>query len=181
VVLTGSGTIRARAFRGGKPVSPVSSARFTKVRPLPPKQVAGLVPGVSYSYYQGEWDTIPDFAAMTPLKKGKLPGFETPRLRPECYGFVYEAFVSVPATGVYSFFTESDDGSRLSVDDSLVVDNDGLHGMSERRGVIALEAGLHAIHVAYFNKTGGAGLGISWRGPGIEKCRVPDSTLFCRE
>ena len=181
VILSESGTIRARAFRGGRPVSPVSSARFTKVPPLPPKQAAGLVPGISYSYYQGEWDSIPDFAAMTPLKKGRLPNFEAPRLRSECYGFVYEAYVSVPAKGVYSFFTESDDGSRLSIDDSLVVDNDGLHGMSEKRGVIALEAGLHAIRVAYFNKTGGAGLGISWRGPGLEKCRVPDGSLFCRE
>jgi alpha-L-fucosidase len=181
VVLTGSGTVRARAFRGGRPVSPVSSARFTQVPPLPPKQVAGLVPGISFSYYQGEWDSIPDFAAMTALKKGSLTNFETPRLRPECYGFAYDAFVSVPAKGVYSFYTESDDGSRLSVDDSLVVDNDGLHGMSEKRGVIALDAGLHALHVAYFNKTGGAGLGISWRGPGFEKCPLPAGALFCRK
>jgi hypothetical protein len=132
-------------------------------------------------YYHGDWDRIPDFAAMTPLKKGRLPDFETPRLRAENYGFVYDAFVSAPARGVYSFFTESDDGSRLSVDDSLVVDNDGLHGMSEKRGVIALEAGLHALHVAYFNKTGGAGLGVSWRGPGFEKSPIPGAALFCRD
>jgi alpha-L-fucosidase len=181
VVLTQSETIQARAFRGGRPVSPVSSGTFTKVIPLSSLHPQGLVPGVSYLYYHGDWDRIPDFAAMTPLKKGKLPDFETPRLRAENYGFVYDAFVSAPARGVYSFFTESDDGSRLSVDDSLVVDNDGLHGMSEKRGVVALEAGLHALHVAYFNKTGGAGLGVSWRGPGFEKSPLPGAALFCRD
>jgi alpha-L-fucosidase len=181
VVLTESGTIRARAFRGGKAVSPVSSAAFTKVSPLRAVRPQGLTPGISFSYYHGAWDSIPDFAAMTPVKKGSLRNFETPRLRPENYGFVYDAFLSVPAGGVYSFFTESDDGSRLSLDDSLVVDNDGLHGMTEKRGVIALESGLHAIHVAYFNKSGGAGLGISWRGPGFEKSPLPDSALFRRE
>ena len=181
VVLTESGTIRARAFRGGKAVSPVSSAAFTKVSPLRAVRPQGLTPGISFSYYHGAWDSIPDFAPMTPVKKGSLRNFETPRLRPENYGFVYDAFLSVPAGGVYSFFTESDDGSRLSLDDSLVVDNDGLHGMTEKRGVIALESGLHAIHVAYFNKSGGAGLGISWRGPGFEKSPLPDSALFRRE
>jgi hypothetical protein len=181
VVVTESETIHARAFRGGRPVSPVSSAKFTKVSPLPPLHAQGLVPGISFSYYQGDWDRIPDFTPMTPLKKGRLPNFATPRLRPENYGFVYDAFVSVPAVGVYSFFTKSDDGSRLSVDDSLIVDNDGLHGTSEKRGVIALDAGLHALHVAYFNKTGGGGLGISWQGPGLKKSPLPDAALFCRE
>jgi alpha-L-fucosidase len=181
VVITGSRTIRARSFRAGKPVSPVSSAGFTQVLPLPASHAAGLVPGITFSYYHGEWDSLPDFAPMIPVKKGRLRNFESPRLRDEYYGFVYDAFVSVPATGVYWFFTESDDGSRLSVDDSLVVDNDGLHGMAEKRGVIALGAGLHTIKVAYFNKTGGAGLGVSWRGPGFEKCPLPDAALFCRE
>lgn len=181
VILTEGGTLRARGFREGKPVSPVSSATFTKVAPMPALRVPEPGQGVFFSYYQGVWDSVPDFARMVPLEKGKLRNFETPRRRAENYGFLYSALVSVPVTGVYSFFSESDDGSRLVVDDSLVVDNDGLHGMQERRGVIALGAGLHSLRVMYFNKTGGAGLNVSWRGPGFEKCPIPDSTLFRRE
>jgi alpha-L-fucosidase len=181
VVLAASGTVRARGFRDGKPVSPVSSAKFEKVVPLSPVHVAGLVPGIAYRYFHGSWDSIPDFTALSPLKAGRLRNFETPRLRAENYAFTYDAFVSVPATGVYSFFTETDDGSRLFVDDSLVVDNGGLHGMLEKRGVVALEAGLHALRVTYFNKTGGAGLGVFWRGPVFDKSPVPDAALFCRE
>ena len=181
VVLTEGGTLHARGFREGRPVSPVSAAKFTKVAPLPARRTSGLGQGIVFSYYHGVWDSLPDFGRMAPLKQGKIRNFETPRLRPENYGFLYSAFVSVPATGVYSFFTESDDGSRLFIDDSLVVDNNGLHGMLEKRGVIALGAGLHTLRVGYFNKTGGAGLNVSWRGPGFAKCSVPDSTLFFRE
>ena len=181
LVLTESATIRARGFRGGRPVSPVASATYTRVDPLPPVHVQGLVPGIAFRYYQGSWDTIPDFGRMTPLEKGRLRNFEMPRLRPEDYGFMYDGFVSIPVRGVYAFYTDSDDGSRLFVDDSLIVDNDGLHAMTEKRGVIALDAGLHAIRIAYFNRSGGSGLGVSWRGPAFGKSSIPGSALFCRE
>jgi alpha-L-fucosidase len=178
VLLTEGGLVRARGFRGGKPVSTAASAKFTKVIPMPAHTPEGVVPGIAYRYYHGAWDTLPDFAAMSPVKEGSLRNFGTPSLRAENYGFVFEGFVSVPVRGVYSFFTESDDGSRLFIDDSLVVDNDGLHGMTEKKGAVGLDPGLHALRLAYFNKTGGAGLSVSWRGPAFERCAVPDSALF---
>jgi len=60
----------------------------------------------------------------------------------------------------------------------LVVDNDGLHGMYEEEGVIALAAGFHPIRVTFFEKTGGDGLKLSWKGAGMEKQVVPDGVLF---
>ncbi len=180
VVLTRGGTVRARLFRLGKPVSPVASKTFTKTAAIPSLRGGGLAPGIAYRYYQGAWDSLPDFAHLSPFREGKLGNFGTPRLRLENYAFVYDGFIAVPATGVYAFFTESDDGSRLTVDGVPVVENDGLHGMTERKGVVALESGLHAIHVEYFNKSGGAGLNVSWRVPGSGVSAVPDSALFCR-
>ncbi len=181
VLLTESGTISARGFREGRAVSPVSTARFTKVIPLPPSSIQGLAPGIAFTYFEGAWDSLPDFATLTPLNKGRLGNFETPRMHPENYGFLYEGFCSAPAAGVYTFFTESDDGSRLVIDDTVVVDNDGLHGMVEKEGVIALAPGLHALRVMYFNKTGGAGLAVSWRGPGFEKCSLSGNVLSSRK
>jgi len=178
VVLAQSAVVSARAFRGARPVSPVASASFTKVPVRPPLQIPAPVPGVAYSYYQGSWDSLPDFNRLTPVKTGTLSSFETPRLRPEDYGFVYECHVNVPRDGVYSFATVSDDGSRLSVDGVPLVDNDGLHGMTERQGVIALGAGFHSLRVEYFNKSGGAGLEVWWKGPSIDREMVPSAVLF---
>ena len=59
-----------------------------------------------------------------------------------------------------------------------MVDNDGLHGMREREGVIALAKGLHSIKVTFFEKTGGDDLVVQWKGPGVEKQRIPADKLF---
>jgi len=59
-----------------------------------------------------------------------------------------------------------------------VVDNDGLHGMTEVEGVFALEKGYHSVWVAFFEKTGGDDLVVRMKGPKIPKTIVPDSLLF---
>jgi hypothetical protein len=113
------------------------------------------------------------------VKTGVLPNLNlSPRQESERYGFEYTGFIRAPETGVYSFFTNSDDGSRLYIGDSLVVDNDGLHGLQERRGLIALAAGLHPIRVTFFEKTGGDDLMVSYQSAKIEKQRIPDDILF---
>ena len=63
------------------------------------------------------------------------------------------------------------------VGDTRVVDNDGPHGMAEKKGLIALAAGWHPIRVVYFNATGSEGLKVSWQGAGLAKQPIPDSAL----
>ena len=101
-----------------------------------------------------------------------------PRKRSEYFGFVYEGLIEIPRDGVYAFYTDSDDGSSLAVDGKLIVDNDGLHGMQERRGVAALEAGLHRIRIYFFEKTGGDDLKVMIQGPGLRKQPLPQEMLF---
>jgi alpha-L-fucosidase len=174
--------VSARCFREGKPVSDAAQAKFIKVLPQPAVNVNKLRPGLQYAYYEGDWDRLPDFKNFQPVKTGALPNFSlSPRKEGERYGFEYAGFIRVPETGVYAFFTESDDGSRLYIGDSLVVDNDGLHGMLEKTGVIALAAGLHPIRVNFFEKTGGDGLIVSFRSANIKKQQIPDAMLFNRK
>ena len=82
---------------------------------------------------------------------------------------MFAGFVEVPAGGMYTFFTESDDGSRLYIGEEMVVDNDGLHGMQERSGEIALAAGKHSIRVEFFERGGGAGVITRFQGPNLSK------------
>lgn len=177
--LTSTTTVTARCFREGKPVSGPVSSTFTKVSPSPAASVSGLENGIQYSYYEGDWDVLPDFSKHTPTKQGVIPAFDlSPRNQPEYFGLEYRGFVRVPDNGVYGFSTDSDDGSRLYIDDNMVVDNDGLHGMKEMRGVVALGAGLHKIKVQYFQKGGGRGLKVSLEGPKGEKQIIPGTMLF---
>ena len=55
--------------------------------------------------------------------------------------------LAVGKGGEHHFYTLSDDGSRLYIDDQLVVDNWGPHSMTKKTGKMALTAGSHSIRV----------------------------------
>jgi alpha-L-fucosidase len=172
-------TILARCFRDGKPVSSIAQATFSKVTPKLPIKVENLSNGINYAYYEGDWDSLPNFGALKSIKEGTLPNFSfSPRKEVEHFGFEYKAYIKIPNNGVYTFFTASDDGSQLYIGDELVVNNDGLHGTTEKKGAIALASGLHPIRVTFFEKTGGDELKVAYKGPGIEKQVIPDSMLL---
>ena len=173
--------VTAQCFRGDKPVSAISKKTFRKVKPIAGVANLAADSGLQYSYYEGSWDTIPDFQKLTPLKEGTIAGFVLPAAKGrKNFGVEYDGYIRIPKDGVYTFSTESDDGSRLYVGSQLVVDNDSLHGMVERKGYIPLAAGFHPFKVKFFQKLGESGLNVYWQGPGITRANVPDSLLWRR-
>lgn len=74
--------------------------------------------------------------------------------------------IQIKNGGTYTFYDRSDDGSKVSINDVLVVDNDGLHGAEEEKsGTIDLEAGRYPVAVDFFEKDGGANLHLKYSGP----------------
>ena len=95
----------------------------------------------------------------------------------EHFGLVYTGHIAIKRAGVYTFYSTSDDGSKVLIDGKVVVDNDGLHGMVEKEGSIKLQAGKHPIRVEFFETAGGEGLEVSYQGPGIPKQIIPNRVL----
>lgn len=62
----------------------------------------------------------------------------------------------------YNFFLTSDDGSRLFIDDKLVIDNWGSHSQVSLEAEAELEPGIHPIRVEYFDGTGAATIHLDW-------------------
>jgi len=125
---------------------------------------------VSYEYFEGVWNNLPNFDQLTPVETGALESFSlAPAQQGDHFAFRYNAKITVPQTGAYTFYTASDDGSAVFINGTQVVDNDGLHGVKEKQGSIQLTAGQHDIVVTYFEKTGGNVLNVSWQGPGFSK------------
>ncbi|WP_146203417.1 Ig-like domain-containing protein [Leucothrix pacifica] len=138
----------------------------------------GSAPGISYEYFEGNWNALPDFSALTPVATGTSDSFDiTLRNRDEYFGFRFSARINIETAGNYTFYTNSDDGSQLFIDGNLVVDNDGLHAMQERSGTVNLSAGDHSLIVTFFEKTGGDGLTVQYEGAGISKQLIPSATL----
>ncbi|THV58874.1 hypothetical protein EZV76_11460 [Flagellimonas alvinocaridis] len=96
----------------------------------------------------------------------------------ESFSIRYSGYIQINTAGSYTFYTSSDDGSKLFIDGTQVVDNDGLHGTQERSGSISLTAGLHDITVLFFENGGGETLNVQYQGPSISKQNVPFSILY---
>jgi hypothetical protein len=66
------------------------------------------------------------------------------------FGIDYYGKFYVTEPGEYSFELQSDDGSRLEIDDHLLIDLDGIHVVDRETATTTLSAGWHSIHVPYF-------------------------------
>ena len=125
---------------------------------------------LSYKFYHGSWNKLPEWSKIKPKKTGVLnDGFFSieSKDRNKNYGFLFEGKIDVPKDGEYEFYLDSDDGSELRVGGVRVVLNDGLHDMVSKQGKIKLKKGLVEIKVGYFQKDGGDGLYVGWKGPGF--------------
>lgn len=82
--------------------------------------------------------------------------------------------------GSYDFRLSSDDGSRMTLDGELLIDNDGLHGHQGVEASIELEARLHEFEIWHFENSGGQSVVLEWRTPGSEEfVVVPDEAFSC--
>jgi len=162
--------VTVRFFRGDRPVSAVSRRTFRKVTPRPSATPGPTEPGCLVQTYRGRWKKLPDWSALVPDVEGpaKAVSLEV-RPRNEHFGLQFTGFVQVPEDGIYRFTLRSDDGAALYVGDEAVINNDGLHGLVEKSGEIALAAGLHPTRVDYFNGPGDRHLGVWIEGPGLRK------------
>ncbi len=142
---------------------------------LPGKTGEGLI----YAYYEGSWQSLPDLSQQEIKKKDTVPNFDIScKLRNDQFAFFFSGYITIPEKGKYTFFTASDDGSQLYIDDRLIVDNDGIHGIQEKTGAILLDSGLHRIDVSMFEYLGSEELVVKYEGPDISKQPIPDEVLF---
>ena len=172
--LSQSSVIIAKAFQGTQAESNASVAYFRIVESKSKN-------GIRYQYYEGkDWKFLPVFESMKPLKSGKVFEFRINDIseRKEQYGIQFKAVIKIDSLGAYRFYLNSDDGSKLYINDDLIVDNDGGHGTIERMGNVQLDRGLHRIRVDYHNQGGGAWLDAFYKGPGVPKQIIPPDVLY---
>jgi hypothetical protein len=90
---------------------------------------------------------------------------------------VFTGFITVPSSGKWTISSESDDGSKVYIDDNLLINNDGLHGMTEKGASLDLLKGSHSIRVEFFNGDGPGGLVLRWAGPKVSKQIIPNKAF----
>ena len=113
---------------------------------------------------------LPGFDTLTPSKTGPIDSFDVVKATTQDDRFAvrFSGKFIIPRSGDYLFHTLSDDGSKLYLNNQLVVDNDFNHGFKQESGLISLEAGEVDFIVDYFNNTWGKRLVIQYEGPEIQ-------------
>ena len=175
--------VQAKAFDNKGNESGVTAAYFRMVK-------SGTDNGLTVSYFKGSgWKQLPAFGKLTPAKKWNSYEFSVDEktIAPlqekgnSTFGLVYDGYIQIDKPGEYRFSTQSDDGSKLFINDKAVVNNDGDHGVTEEAGNITLEAGRQKIKVEFFNAAGGYWLDVFYKGPGMAKQLVPADKLFLKK
>ncbi|MCA9266952.1 MAG: c-type cytochrome, partial [Planctomycetales bacterium] len=129
--------------------------------------------GLAYKYYEGSWNNLPDFETLEPKAFGGTDKIDIGlRKRDDQFAFRFEGALGVDAEGEYTFWLKSDDGSRLTIDGKVVVDNDGVHPPQEKSGKAKLEKGTHLIVVDFFEQAGGEEITADFAGPGLGRRRL---------
>jgi len=135
---------------------------------------------VDYFYPSATNVAIETLSKMMPKASGVVPSItmDVPqRKEKDRFALRFSGLIHIPKSGRHEFSIASNDGSRIYINDQLIVNNDGLHGMVEKNGEIDLSAGLHSIIVTYFDNGGSAGLAVNWAGPGFQKRPIAPESL----
>lgn len=133
-----------------------------------------LTRGLTYKYYEQRFTSVNQIAGANPKLEGKYPTFSLDiKKRKDNIGFIFEGYVNFPKTEKYKIYLGSDDGSRLHIDDKMIINNDGDHAFEEKQAEIILEKGLHKIKIEYFQGGSDMGLDVELEFPGFEKSTIP--------
>jgi len=151
--------------------------------------IPGGLTGKIYFLRPNTW-VLPDFERLEPVgtiyAKGLYiyprdfrEGFPGITDRVEWFALDFTGRFYIDKPGDYEFKVESDDGSKLYIDQRLVIDNDGDHPPLARSSIVNLSGGIHSIRLSYFQGPRfGLALMLSVSGPGDRRLRPFNTDNF---
>ncbi len=89
------------------------------------------------------------------------------------FSICWTGFVTPVESGIYTFYITSDDGVRLWLDETMVVNQWKGQSPTEYSASLTLEAGQPCpIRIDYYENTGGAVIKLEWEGPGQTRSAI---------
>lgn len=156
-----------------------------KISPALQVDIKPEQPGIALNVYQfnGRVLSMPDISKdMSPFLSGSVNALH---LGPKDFGPVTNNFL-IQATGSINlpkmtkavFRLVSDGGSRIFIDDKLVINNDGPHNLRAMESEIVLNEGKHPFRIEYFHGTYNKAVSLQWIPYGKKEFEVVPPELF---
>jgi len=178
-VLTNSTVVRARAFKSGAVQSSVTSATFLS------NLSVGNGTGLTGAYYSNDAAASPFTGSPTLTRIDATVNFDwgsgspDPSISADQFTVRWTGDVQPLFSETYIFYTRTDDGVRLWVNDQLLVDQWHDQGATEWSGTIAMSARQrYPITMEYYENGGLAVAQLSWSSPSTGKQIIPATQLY---
>ncbi len=174
-----------RIFKDESPITPeaVEITSFEVLRHTP----AGSAPSESGSGLTAQYFNDRSLSELAFSQQEFLIDFDWGAGSPDTligadtFSARYVGQIKAPVSGEYTFYTESDEGARLWIDDDLLIDDWISPGFDTKSGKVSLEAGeAYDIRLLFYEDFGASRLRLSWEYPGVARQVVPTSYLYPR-
>jgi len=171
-----------RLLSGDDTIQAVFVPVVSGLKPVSLAPLGRLERGISYQYYTGSWMSLPDFSSLEPERSDSCGSFDLACVphRQSDFGVVFSGYLDIPFSGDYAFYVKSSDGSALLLNDSLLVNNDGVHQDPEEDSATdSLSTGKYLVTVRYFARNSSPACTVRYACPsiGIEKQVVATEIL----
>ncbi|ADY51145.1 Beta-N-acetylhexosaminidase [Pseudopedobacter saltans DSM 12145] len=130
---------------------------------------------LKYYYIPGKFESVMELDTNSATQQGYATQVRVTQVKNRAreYGLIFEGYINVNEDATFEFALSSNDGSKLYIDDQLIIDNDGRIFQYERAGGAPLKAGLHKIKVLYFDNGPSTALQLYVKGTDGKKIELP--------
>lgn len=94
------------------------------------------------------------------------------------FSVIWDGYIDIKKATAYTFYLKSDDGSRLWIDDEMVINNWNVQAPNEMSSTRLLNPGMHSIKIAYFQESYGSLIQLSWSFENNPKQIIPTDYFF---
>jgi len=129
--------------------------------------------GLLCSFFDQKYKSTKEMDGKTPDEIFIVSNIKAPK-ETKAFGLVFNGYIDVPETGIYSFYFTCDDGGVLYIDNEEIVDNDGLHSAELKSGQAAMQKGLHPFKLDFIEGGGGYTLRLQYSFNGCAPKDIPD-------
>ncbi len=178
-VINKTSVLKMRSYDENLGFSITIPVKFEKAEYATASGLNNPSPGLKYKYFERFFVTSEDLDKEDPVETGIINNFTIADAHSKNYfGYIFEGYIKVPHSDIYTFYLLSNDGSRMYINGKEIIENDGNHGSIEEEGKIALKAGFHKIKINYMQCGGGKSLKVSWENSKFKKKEIDRNVLF---
>ncbi len=149
-----------------------------------PKSNAKFKSGLKYSYFEGVWDSLPDFSKLTAIKTGYTDMIDlTMALKKDSFAIRFEGYILIKEKALHNLWIKSDNGSKVFFNNKLLLNDNGHQHIPELPVVnlVPLKPGYYPIEVQYFQKTGNKEIVLGYIIGNQKPVPIPKEMLFFKD